>query len=110
MRVGSDLQREDRVGGDAADLRHVRGEVGRAERVPELRDDLPALVRERVGEPAAHLVAERVVRADRHDLPVPLLVGVLAEGVMRLARRPARDAKHVRDALPLRQVVGGHDG
>ena len=78
QRHRADHEREDRVG-VRLDGRDVRPEVLGAERRPDLLDDLPAAGFEAALEAADHLVAERVVGADRDDLLVALLAGPLAE-------------------------------
>ena len=105
----ADEERQHGVG-VALDLGEERREVVGVERRPDLLDDPPALFLEDVLEAADRLVAERVVHADRRDLPVlRVLDEPLREGVHRLARGPAGADDPLR-GLALRDVIGGDDG
>src|SRR5439155_1041284 len=91
----------------AAELADVGRLVRRAERGPELLDDLAARVLEGLVEARHHLVAEGEVVRDGRDFPVPeRLRGVGAEGHGRLARGRGRAHEEL-GRLALGQVVGG---
>src|SRR5690606_75877 len=92
----------------ALDLVHVGAEVLRAQRLPQLLDDLTAGRGERADEPTAALPAEGVVGAEGDRPAVARLVRPRAGREARLAAGVA-GAQDVRVELPLREVVGAGD-
>ena len=110
QRHGPDHEREDRIG-VLPKGRNIRSEVLRADRRPDLLDDLPAAGFEGALEAADDLVPEGIVGADGGDLLVTLIAGPLPERMARLRTAPARaDEIGIFGQIALGEVVSRRNG
>src|SRR4029079_17071045 len=82
---------------------------GRIEGMPELLHDFATAFAEDLREPAALLMAKRIILANGSDPLVALFTRPVAKGMSKGACRIAGNPDHVFDAVALGEIIGGDD-